>query len=590
MPVADIGSFFYGSDEYFFGYGAGNSTIWITDLYQKLMLRSPDSGGLNYWVSQLAGGMSRAAVSHWFYQSPEKRGLRVDSLYQHILGRSSDAGGREYWAARLYGEGDLALASFLASSPEYRSKQFVNRLQSATFTVSTTSIRPGDTVHVSGSGYRSGTQVGLEIHSDPVDLGDISIDTAGNFSGDIVIPSDIPEGSHTLFALGTSSSGSPVTNTIGVSLDRTGPTIDLVVPGSSSNVFTIGDTIDISITGADSTGIQTMGFWFADVTGGGMVQRDFCGQQLTRYSGSGAGSQTWTYSCTVPNTVIDGEYEIRAWAMDDVGNYTNMNSGGQDSTIGAFSITGGISDRTGPSIDLVEPSSLSDSFTPGDSLTLSVTGTDLSGIQTMGFSFRDITGGAAVQRDFCGQQLTRSSGSGTGTQTWTYVCTVPSTVINGDYQINAWAVDIYGNYTNMNSGSSDPTVGAFSITGGISDRTGPSIDVVTPSSVFNSYTVGDTLLVSVTGNDISGIQTMGFWFADVTGGGMVQRDFCGQQLARASGSGSGTQTWTYSCTVPDRVIVGDYEIRAWAMDIYGNYTNMNSGNTDPTVGAFSIRQ
>ena len=464
MPIADIGSFFYGSDEYFNGFGAGNLNVWVTDLYQKLMLRNPDSGGLNFWLSRLNSGMTRAAVSHWFYQSPEKRGLRVESLYQKILGRSSDSGGKAYWAERLYSEGDLALSSFLASSPEYRAKPFVNRLASVSFSVSRTSIRPGDVVTVSGTGFKAGTRVELEIRSDPVDLGNVAVDVTGNFSQAVTIPIDIPEGSHTLYADGTSFAGNPVTRTIGVSLDRTGPSIDTVSPASLSNVYSVGDQLSISVTGSDLTGIQTMGFMFFDVTGGGLVQRDFCGQTLTRVSGSGAGSQTWSHTCTVPDGVIVGDYEIRVWAVDIYGNYTNMNSGGTDNTVGSFSITGGVSDRTGPSIDSVSPSSLASSFTVGDSLVISASGTDLSGIATMGFMFMDVTGGGLVQRDFCGQTLTRVSGSGAGSQTWSHTCTVPDGVIVGDYEIRVWAVDIYGNYTNMNSGGTDNTVGSFSIT------------------------------------------------------------------------------------------------------------------------------
>lgn len=125
MPIADIGSFFYGSDEYFQTTGQSNYTVWIGDLYQKLMLRGGDPGGIAYWVGRLNAGMSRPAVAHWFYQSPEKLGLRVDSLYSKLLNRGSDPGGRAYWAGRLYGEGDLALASQLASSPEYYGRQFL---------------------------------------------------------------------------------------------------------------------------------------------------------------------------------------------------------------------------------------------------------------------------------------------------------------------------------------------------------------------------------------------------------------------------------------------------------------------------------
>lgn len=124
-PIADIGSFFYGSDEYFQGFGRGNNADWIRDLYLKLMLRPADDGGLNYWVGKLSSGqMNRTQVAMWFYQSPEKRGLRVDALYQNLLGRQSDPGGRAYWANRLTAEGDIALSNSLASSPEYFSKQF----------------------------------------------------------------------------------------------------------------------------------------------------------------------------------------------------------------------------------------------------------------------------------------------------------------------------------------------------------------------------------------------------------------------------------------------------------------------------------
>jgi subtilisin family serine protease len=123
-PIADIGAFFYGSDEYFNGFGQSNNRAWVSDLYTKLMLRSADSGGLNYWLGQLSSGMSRTAVSRWFYQSPEKLGLRVDALYSKLLNRGSDPDGRAYWSGVLASAGDLRLASFLASSPEYFNRRF----------------------------------------------------------------------------------------------------------------------------------------------------------------------------------------------------------------------------------------------------------------------------------------------------------------------------------------------------------------------------------------------------------------------------------------------------------------------------------
>lgn len=125
-PIAEIGSFFYGSDEYLVVFGNNDEATWLRDLYVKLMLRSADQGGLDYWYSKVSSGsMSRPEIAHWFYQSPEKLGLRVDSLYTKLLSRSSDPGGRLYWANRLKSEGDLTLASQLASSPEYFNRRFV---------------------------------------------------------------------------------------------------------------------------------------------------------------------------------------------------------------------------------------------------------------------------------------------------------------------------------------------------------------------------------------------------------------------------------------------------------------------------------
>lgn len=125
MPVADIGAFFYGSDEYFRGFGRGSNEVWIRDLYNKLMLRQADAAGLQFWMTELQSGRkNRSEVARWFYDSPEKRLLRVDALYFQFLKRPPDSGGRSFWAGRILTNGDLALASDLASSPEYYGRTY----------------------------------------------------------------------------------------------------------------------------------------------------------------------------------------------------------------------------------------------------------------------------------------------------------------------------------------------------------------------------------------------------------------------------------------------------------------------------------
>ena len=115
---ASVAADFYGSAEYH-RLAGGTDAAWITDLYDELLLRTPEPGGVQYWVDQLAAGKSRHDVSLAFYQSLESRLTRVDGLYDALLGRTPDARGRVHWAEVLLDGQDLRLAEFLASSGEY---------------------------------------------------------------------------------------------------------------------------------------------------------------------------------------------------------------------------------------------------------------------------------------------------------------------------------------------------------------------------------------------------------------------------------------------------------------------------------------
>ncbi len=126
--VAEVASSFYASDEYFDGqYGQSNLTTWVRDLYAKILNRAPDSG-VAYWVSAVSVHANpnpfagRLWVAYNFYQSQESRQKRVTDLYQKLLHRDPDHGGLLYWAGRILDEGDIALAVNLASSNEYYSR------------------------------------------------------------------------------------------------------------------------------------------------------------------------------------------------------------------------------------------------------------------------------------------------------------------------------------------------------------------------------------------------------------------------------------------------------------------------------------
>lgn len=118
--VAQAAAEFYASNEYFTNSGA---TVdgWLTDLYEKVLGRSPDAGGLAYWRGRTQA-RGRVFVAGQIYQSPESRRDRVTTLYGDLLGRAPDAAGLAFWSGRIQRSGDLALAVQLASSNEYATR------------------------------------------------------------------------------------------------------------------------------------------------------------------------------------------------------------------------------------------------------------------------------------------------------------------------------------------------------------------------------------------------------------------------------------------------------------------------------------
>ena len=80
-------------------------------LYQATFNRTPDAAGLGYWIAQVDKGANIiTTVAATFVTSPEfvaKYGSNpsnasyVDNLYQNVLHRSGDAGGIAYWNQQL---------------------------------------------------------------------------------------------------------------------------------------------------------------------------------------------------------------------------------------------------------------------------------------------------------------------------------------------------------------------------------------------------------------------------------------------------------------------------------------------------------
>ena len=84
-------------------------------LYKAAFNRTPDSGGLGYWINKMDTGMSYSDVAINFVNSAEFKtafggsnpsvNTLVTKLYNNVLNRTPDAGGLAFWQGKLSNEG-----------------------------------------------------------------------------------------------------------------------------------------------------------------------------------------------------------------------------------------------------------------------------------------------------------------------------------------------------------------------------------------------------------------------------------------------------------------------------------------------------
>jgi serralysin len=122
---------FINSAEFQAVYGALNNNNFVTLLYNNVLRRVPDTGGLAGWLSALAGGTSRENVVNGFSESaefqintnPTPHAGQVYRLYGATLDRAPDAAGFTGWVDAL--DGPLALAGVaggFVGSAEFQAK------------------------------------------------------------------------------------------------------------------------------------------------------------------------------------------------------------------------------------------------------------------------------------------------------------------------------------------------------------------------------------------------------------------------------------------------------------------------------------
>jgi hypothetical protein len=77
-------------------------SAFVQSLYQDMLGRSADVGGLNGWVSSLATGKAdRRGISRGFSNSTEYRTLSIAQAYRQVFNREPDPGGMNTWMGYL---------------------------------------------------------------------------------------------------------------------------------------------------------------------------------------------------------------------------------------------------------------------------------------------------------------------------------------------------------------------------------------------------------------------------------------------------------------------------------------------------------
>ena len=100
-------------------------------VYKAAFNRTPDLGGLGFWISGMDGGESLNAVAQGFVNSAEFKAVYgasptnaqiVTRFYDNVLGRAADSGGYTYWLGIL-DSGNANVAQVLASFSESSENQ-----------------------------------------------------------------------------------------------------------------------------------------------------------------------------------------------------------------------------------------------------------------------------------------------------------------------------------------------------------------------------------------------------------------------------------------------------------------------------------
>jgi len=101
VSIQEVITGFCNSEEYKSKHPVPNQ--FVESLYNKLLGRQSDPGGLQFWINQINSGKNTTAqvINPGFLRSKEYALQRINEFYQKFLGRQPDSGGLDFWTSKL---------------------------------------------------------------------------------------------------------------------------------------------------------------------------------------------------------------------------------------------------------------------------------------------------------------------------------------------------------------------------------------------------------------------------------------------------------------------------------------------------------
>ncbi|HET6883847.1 MAG TPA: DUF4214 domain-containing protein, partial [Pirellulales bacterium] len=99
-----------------------HNTDWIDAVYKLLLGRNADSGGEQFFNSQLNAGVTRGDVALRIANSAENDTQLINDDYFHYLGRAADPSGLNFWLAQFAAgqTNEDVIAGFTGSAEYYK--------------------------------------------------------------------------------------------------------------------------------------------------------------------------------------------------------------------------------------------------------------------------------------------------------------------------------------------------------------------------------------------------------------------------------------------------------------------------------------